>query len=338
MEFPESLEEAAELHRKVVEFTSRYSIALNPINYAVWYLYASGRFPKLNEELDETLTNRGACTHEKSLELYRNYYTEDGDGASSKASEAIQSILAELVESIRRITGANAEFEHALGDALRDVSGSPGSIGEIAQSLVKITQDTLKNQSQFQDTLQHASAEVDQLRADLAESQLLAMSDPLTGVFNRRAFDIKFEECLSRSSHDSLIALLVIDIDHFKKFNDTYGHSIGDRVLQAVAKILREQAPENAVVARYGGEEFVVLVRDAERQAVQKLAEGFQQTLGRLRLKQKQTGRTIDQITMSIGVALTDVEDEPESFFDRADSALYQAKDAGRNCVIFAEN
>lgn len=337
MDFPEDIDVASELHQQVVELTARYKIPLNPVNYTIWYLYASQRIPDLNKELDDTIATRGTCTPEKSLELYRSYYFDDISNAGNQASEGVQSILAEVVSSMRELAGSNQQFGDALNGALDKFDGPPESVGDLVRSLAEVTQETLSRNEHFQDTLEHASSEVQQLREDLEKSQRQAMSDPLTGVFNRRAFDIKLEETLSRTRPGVPITLMVIDIDHFKKFNDTYGHSIGDKVLQGVGRILDENAPEGSVIARYGGEEFVALLVGMEPDDARQLAETYQNTLRRLRLRQKQTGRIIDTITISIGVAVTEADDDdPESFFDLADSALYQAKEAGRNRVVFA--
>ncbi len=337
MDFEENQEQAAKLLVQVRELADKHNIPLHPVNYTVLYLYASGRLPELNKDLDQVLADRDTLTPEKSLELYRTYYFDDIMEASNKASMGVQSILDEVINGIREMAGSNRQFGEALESALGTFESKPDSIADLVKSLAQVTQSSISRNEHFQNTLESASSEVQQLRADLEKSQRQAMSDPLTGLLNRRAFDVRLEDMLSRGRAGVPIALMVIDIDHFKKFNDTYGHSVGDRVLQAVAKILRDNTAAEGTVARYGGEEFVVLLNDCDKSRVEKISGEYQHVLSRLRLKQKQTGRTIDQITMSIGVAIADVEDEPDAFFDRADAALYQAKAAGRNRVVFAE-
>ncbi len=163
----------------------------------------------------------------------------------------------------------------------------------------------------------------------------LAQKDPLTGICNRAALDEMMQRELSHARRqDSSYALLILDIDHFKRINDKYGHIIGDCALKAVANMIGSCKRDGDLLFRYGGEEFVVLMRDTDLDGSYLLAE-------RIRAVIEATpctcsGADLD-IRVSIGVSVLQKDDSPVSLFARADQALYSAKRSGRNRVCAAE-
>ena len=187
-------------------------------------------------------------------------------------------------------------------------------------------------QEQFLYRLQAAQAEIQNLRNQLERAQLAATLDGLTQVFNRHSFSRLLEQALANDPRG--IALIIMDIDYFKQFNDQFGHPLGDRVLQHVGQMLRETLPPRAMAARYGGEEFCVVMRDCHdlQQAMQH-AELLRQKIQALRVKVRSTDKVLDTITASFGVALAAPDDNLESLLTRADDALYQAKRGGRNQI-----
>jgi diguanylate cyclase (GGDEF)-like protein len=163
----------------------------------------------------------------------------------------------------------------------------------------------------------------------------LAQHDALTGVKNRRVFDEQLEQLWQRAAdQERVIAVLLVDVDHFKAYNDRYGHQAGDRALRHVAQVLQAffTRPQD-LLARYGGEEFAVLLYDVEIAAVEKLAERMRKAVAGLRLEHRDS--RVELVTISIGVGV--VEPSPErrarGALQLADEALYQAKTRGRNRV-----
>ena len=155
----------------------------------------------------------------------------------------------------------------------------------------------------------------------------LASTDSLTGLSNRRCFDTDVDERQRRG--DGPTAMLMIDVDHFKSFNDTHGHSVGDDVLRRVSDAIRAQIRRNDVAYRYGGEEFAVLLPDAGEDVAAAVAERIRLATAAAELPVR--GR----VTVSVGVA-TGPSDTIGNTIDEADAALYRAKDAGRNRVAIA--
>ncbi|MBR9805100.1 GGDEF domain-containing protein, partial [bacterium] len=182
----------------------------------------------------------------------------------------------------------------------------------------------------FQTQLQSAENEIAELRKQLLSTVADANIDPLTKIANRRVFDRDLIQRFQKEDADT--TLVLVDLDHFKQLNDTYGHLMGDKVLQAVGKVLQTLCPEGSLPVRYGGEEFALLV-DGDLQSGCHLAETIRQALSKVSISRKNSGDVIENITASFGVAQRVSEEYPEELIERADQALYSAKENGRNQV-----
>ena len=167
-----------------------------------------------------------------------------------------------------------------------------------------------------------------------AKSQTLeqaALTDALTGIQNRRYFDDALKEYLIEFRRiEKPIGLMILDLDHFKQINDTYGHHVGDEVLKAVGKCLKDLTRYHDVVARLGGEEFAIIVPNIDGELLQKLAERVRRAISALPIT---SGNIRLTITTSVGLAIWDRRETAEQFVERADKMLYEAKRQGRNRV-----
>ena len=182
-------------------------------------------------------------------------------------------------------------------------------------------------------------------RANLLETSnekltRLSMQDPLTNLANRRWTEMAFAKDYAKSSTEApgYTALVLLDLDHFKDFNDRYGHDAGDKCLQATAEVLRHAAEAHSgLAARFGGEEFVVLIRAIDSGEVQELAEALRVGIERIEIKLDSSSESVT-CTTSIGAAIHRGSDAPvlSSLLKRADTALYRAKEEGRNRVRMA--
>ena len=160
------------------------------------------------------------------------------------------------------------------------------------------------------------------------------MLDFLTGVPNRKAFDEKLAVCIDEAiSNNEDLCLLVIDIDHFKKFNDKYGHIIGDEVLKIVARNVKEIVRGRDFLARFGGEEFVVILSQTPLSGAKTVAENIRNFFNQTKLKVVSTSKDLGKVTVSIGAAIYRYDEPIKEFIDRSDQALYFAKNTGRNRV-----
>jgi diguanylate cyclase len=179
------------------------------------------------------------------------------------------------------------------------------------------------------------SRELDMIRESLSQSEARARTDTLTGLPNRRALEEFFRTAQSEAMEQGQpLSAFLIDIDHFKRFNDNFGHGVGDQVLRLVAKALHERVREHDLAARYGGEEMIAVLPGADLAACTVVAERIRGALADCKITRRSTGEELPGITVSIGVGQFQFGESMEDMIDRCDRALYQAKKRGRNIVV----
>lgn len=189
----------------------------------------------------------------------------------------------------------------------------------------------IRHQVRQEDTLQALTQDLSK-RSETLEHE--ALTDALTGMHNRRYFDDAVAEYLDQFRRiDKPLGLMILDLDHFKNVNDTYGHDVGDEVLRQVARCLQEFTRYHDVVARLGGEEFAVVAPNMNKESLFKLADRIRNAISSLNIR---TGNVHLRVTMSIGLAIWDHRETAEDLYKRADMQLYQAKRTGRNRVCAA--
>jgi diguanylate cyclase len=234
-------------------------------------------------------------------------------------------------------------YEYASGNnlALNAAIDSIVAQGEVLDdsAISALYHEHIAGSSALPDGLSESHREIEKLQAEILRAREDALTDGLTGLLNRRGFELKFQDGLIAHSHNTGPApsLLIADVDYFKKINDSYGHAFGDRVICAVAKILRDNVKGRDIAARYGGEEFIVLLPDTPLQGAHFLAEKIRTTVATSRFLRMDDTETDASVTISIGVARHRCGESPISFLERADVALYASKANGRNRVTVAE-
>ena len=176
---------------------------------------------------------------------------------------------------------------------------------------------------------------MDKIRNSLKEAEARSNTDALTGLANRRSLDEFLRSAqIAAMEKGRPLSVFLIDIDHFKKFNDTFGHQVGDQVLRLVAKVLQESVRNQDLAARYGGEELFAVLPGADLSACAEVAERIRLRIADARLTRRNTGQEISSVTVSIGVAQFRLAETAEALIERCDRALYQAKRSGRNRTI----
>ncbi len=329
--YPEDTQEAAALLKQAVPLMMRHSIPTNPVHYALWYTYCRGQEPELNHQLDRLVLEEGGFPAESATKLFRDFIIrdelEEARAGQQQAIDLVDDMERDVSHSVKVNLNFQASLEHCI-EMLDEPIALPGILSELQQS-TQLIQD---QQALFLGQLRAAQNEITSLRAKLERVQLAATVDSLTQVFNRNTFTRLLEQALSKGPDG--VALVMLDIDHFKQFNDQYGHPLGDRVLQHVGQLLRNALPPHGVAARYGGEEFcVILQRCADIDSVYAFAEQLRLKIRTLRIKTRSTDELLDTVTASFGVAFAESDDSVESLITRADDALYRAKRNGRNQV-----
>jgi diguanylate cyclase len=184
--------------------------------------------------------------------------------------------------------------------------------------------------------LRGSSAEVAKLRGQLRGAVQDALTDSLTGLANRRSFDLELAAVVARTGRSSLAHLVIADIDHFKRVNDTQGHDIGDEVLRIVGEVLLANVRRDSLVARLGGDEFGLLLSRASPRYTARIATRLCELLASRPLVVRGHPEVIERITLSIGVAAWHAGESSANWYARADAALYEAKRRGRNRISIA--
>jgi diguanylate cyclase len=314
-------------------------LAPTPTNYSVWHSHISGENPGLSRTIQELVARAIPITDEMLSEFWRRFCAPTMDpSVVTEAGERLGRVMASIAESISGAGAATSGFTDALarfGDEIVAAVRMPDMAGvmrEATRRMLVETKRMVEGARGLDGDLRGASRELQALRNDLEEARRQAMSDPLTSVANRKAFDERLaKEMAVASEGGSDLALLLLDIDHFKRFNDSFGHVIGDEALKLVAQTLVAGVKGRDMVARYGGEEFAVILPATSLAHALGLANGLGAAVKGRRMLLKSTGRDLGRITVSLGVARYRPGESASELVQRADAALYAAKSRGRD-------
>jgi diguanylate cyclase len=310
-----------------------------PRDYEIWYNYATGHIPALNQAIDATLACKGNLDPAEVDAIHETYFsparlTDRIDSVGSKVAAEIDRVMT----VIDHAASANTACTERLNDVNGTLSGrdaAPEQLRAIVASLLGITRDFARAKQTVELQLTASRQKIQELQDDLEAVRHESLTDPLTTLANRKCFDHALADAIATSATTgSQLSLLMIDIDHFKSFNDTFGHLTGDQVLRLVALCLKQNVKGQDLAARYGGEEFaVVLPRTGSREA-QRVADHVRRAVMGKELMKRSTGESLGRITVSIGVASWRFGDSSQSLIERADDCLYAAKRSGRNRAI----
>jgi diguanylate cyclase len=312
-------------------------VVATPDNFELFYAYASGENPAITQVMGAVLNSKQPVTPElladmrlRCLSGARAAVTMETMGDNMSA--LIDDVLGKLESSARQ----TADYKQALSAATGELGSdrSPADVRQLVEGLIAATRAMEQRAKSLEGELQASSQQVSELRDKLADVRKESMTDPLTNIANRKAFDDAVEAGRRGADDGEEVSLLMCDIDHFKKFNDTWGHQTGDQVLRLVASCLAENVKGRDTAARYGGEEFAVLLRGSTLDAATKVADQIRGNVETKKLVKKSTGDVLGTITISIGVAHFAPGETVEAVIRRADACLYGAKHSGRNLVI----
>jgi diguanylate cyclase len=337
MRYKESREQSAELLRMVLPLMARHTAGFHPLSYAVWYEYVSGLNQSLRSAVDARLKEVSALT-DRDMEILHEKHVAMRDLDSTGR---VRNEIARLVKHVEGVaTEAGQEVSQygeeldGYRERLREDSDKE-SVAEVVESLIDETTRVRVKTEIYHEHLKKSSEEVERLRGELELVQGLALTDPLTGLLNRRGFEHQRQRLCGTSAAG--FTILVIDIDHFKAINDAHGHLLGDKVIVAVANVLRSCVGERGPIARMGGEEFTVLLSHTSSAGGVELAERIRASVEQGKIRRADTEEMIGNVTVSLGIASCGEKEPFDSMLARADSALYQSKTGGRNRLTVAE-
>ncbi len=249
----------------------------------------------------------------------------------------VKSMVLEVAETIKSVVSNSSGFESNISKCVENLENADSiqDIMKLKESFVGEMKKVRENSRTLQDELEEHRKTSMLLAKKLEQSEAQALVDPLTNVLNRSAYNMKVGQMIHEfKRYKEEWALLILDIDHFKKFNDNYGHQLGDQVLKSVAGTVRNSIRVSDQIFRYGGEEFVVLLSRVNAEITSQLAEKICREVERDYFVHDDNKL---KVTISIGAAVITADDTEQSLFERADKAMYQAKHTGRNRVVMDE-
>lgn len=334
----DTFDKAAEFARSALALMEKRGIAASPDNFTIWYRYYAGRDPKMNRSLDKLLEGDAAISEERFTDIHREFIA--GEDQSAAVHDSATEIKQELNEVLKRLGAAGddaAQYGRTLDTFTEQLSNAEDgeAFGAILSDIVTATRVMERQNDDLEQQLDSSSTEISRLREDLEDVRREAITDAMTGIFNRRLFDIRLrEEAVIAQGKSQNLSLLLIDIDKFKNFNDTFGHLIGDLILKLLANMLTDTIKGRDTAARYGGEEFAVILPETSLQNAVKVAEAIRTRIREKELKNRATGENMGRVTVSIGVGCYLLGEDLPELIGRADAALYAAKHAGRDRVI----
>ncbi|MEO5805710.1 diguanylate cyclase [Devosia sp.] len=320
------------------DLLKRSGIPAYPQFYELLYTYATGVNPTLNTRMNAIFRTGQSPTVDLAETLY-NEFLKAGDANEriSNVSERMNARIEAVHDAIdSAMTTANSysgSLQAATGDLEREITVA--DMRAMAQRLLAETRRMQETNANLEQQLEASRDDIAALQRDLNDVRRESMLDPLTKISNRKSFEEGIGKAvMEANTAGTALCVLMVDIDHFKRFNDTYGHQTGDQVLRLVAMTLKSNIKGKDIAARYGGEEFVAVLPQTDIEGAVIVAENIRKAIQAKELLKRSTNEKLGRITASFGVALFHPGDTTNSLIERADRCLYAAKHAGRNRVI----
>lgn len=313
-------------------------VAPVPVNYAVWYGYYEKGNSFLVAAIDEALAQGAPITDDLIERLYEDHI---GFTAQSQvlveANQQIREAIGNLRAVLRDAGHDNDEYAAALAEFSDQLEGATGiqQLRRAVQAIARQTQRMVEHHQSLGQRLASTTEQMAGMHRDIQDARRQALTDGLTGIYNRRGFDEELVTAARSAGVSGLpLSLIMIDIDHFKRFNDAFGHQVGDEVLRLVARVINGSVVQAHTTARYGGEEFAVILPETGLGAAEQVAECIRNKMAKRRIIKRSSGTNLGSVTVSAGAAELRAGEASDGLLERADAALYRAKQQGRNRVV----
>lgn len=337
MNYSEDKARAGEFLRLALNYMVKYNLPANPVNYTVWYEYVSGKNLRLKTAMDQVVKS-GKRINSSHVEAFYKKFITDGDRiVISRLLTKINLMLRDITRHVMETEGDLAGHGSNLGELAEKINEVHDFEGmrEIVDRMLSETRALIRSGSRLQTRMKVSSEDLKQLHKELDKAQQEAQTDALTGLINRRGLEKVMElERIRAKQNRTAFSIILLDLDHFKRVNDAWGHLVGDSLLRGITAILRAVLRRNDVAARYGGEEFLVLLPETNMDGAVAVARKIRKALNSKEWKIKESGESMGLITASMGIAVYEMNEPEETLIKRADDALYLAKNTGRNKVV----
>jgi len=331
---------AYEWARKAMDAMEANNVWPTAINFELWLHYVAAKDSEVAAQIEQIIRSGERFTEQIGDAIAVNHLPSAK--LNGEILDAGKSLSAELdtvsraIESARETSEAYGQQLATATEALdeQDSDAVRSMVDTLSAATLKVREENQALESQLADT----TDELSRLREHLEQVRREAMTDALTLLFNRKAFDEALEKaCTEAARGGSVVTLAVIDIDHFKVFNDTWGHQTGDQVIRYVASVIARLAEGTRVAARYGGEEFAIIFPGEDREVAMTVVEKAREEISTRILKRRSTNEELGTVTISTGIAEAVRGEQPVMLIERADGALYAAKRNGRNRTAVAD-
>jgi diguanylate cyclase len=337
-EEPSHHQRANRAARAALDLIRKWQLPAIPHFFEFCFVYVSGDNPSLTQAVGEALKDKGALDKGSVNALYARFvsapdiYQRINTAGISLSNEISE--VAEAIDAAVQATNSHSSDIDGAQNALLSI-GQPTGIQSVATELAQSILNFRTINLELENRLVSSGREINDLQQNLKAIWREAQTDALTGLTNRKTFDLMIDKHFTsfKRTNDPL-SFMMCDIDYFKRFNDDWGHLVGDQVLRLVGDALRTSFKGKDVVARYGGEEFAIVLPETPLNAACGIAEQIRRTIMAKLVRNKATGTEMGHVTLSIGVAGAAPSDSAESLIARADECLYEAKNSGRNRVV----
>jgi diguanylate cyclase len=323
--------------RRALDELAGLGASPSPVNIELWSAYLSGDLLELTAAIDDLKSRSVNISDAVLASLHEDHLKTAGPEKQILAmSDSIGAQLEHVTNALAVAENNTAQYGAALDGASTALAtpGSESSMRKLVASLVEATNNMRERTRDLETRLAVTSNEVSTLRRNLMQVREEALTDPLTGVANRKRFDEVLEAARKNAiDTGSPLCLILCDIDHFKQVNDNWGHHTGDQIIRFIAAALTSAANEGQLVARYGGEEFAIVAPYTSLEDSLQVAERARASIESKVLRRKSTNENLGKVTASFGVALFEPDEPRWRLVERADTALYESKNAGRNRV-----
>ena len=327
-----------DLLERITEFVMKHDLNVTGLNLATIGTALSGANTALAKAFVAREISRQPID-QRWLDSVVRLDPESGDRRNELEDlmDRMELSLSRFAQTARDAVDTTSEHRGALGQEIEALAQiQPGGSPSVElERMLELSRTMFDRVCEVENAMARSQAESDQLRASLAEARTEADIDHLTDLPNRRAFERRLASMAEQAvAKDARLCVAILDVDHFKAVNDTHGHEAGDRVLQAVAALLKRHSSDRCFIARHGGEEFVLLFYGFDKDAAWRKLDGMRRQQAGKQLINRETNKSFGRITFSGGLVEVEDMDDAQQALARADAALYEAKAAGRDRII----
>jgi diguanylate cyclase len=335
--------EAYGLARAAVDGMEKHKLWPTPLNFELWLHFVGNPEGELSQAIRQLLHDGDPITDAVAEGLAAQFLpkarlNEEIRDAGDKLNQQLENISA-VIKTAQKSTDAYGKALAGATEELSDDAVEAPVVQRLVQNLANATRKVQRENATLEKRLNASTQEVAQLREHLEQVRREAMTDALTTLANRKALDDGLARaCAEAEATGKPMCMAVIDIDHFKRFNDTWGHQTGDQVIRYVASVMARVGDPPRLAARYGGEEFALLFPREEMAAIARELDIVREEIGSRTLKRRSTNEDLGAVTVSIGIAQYQKGEGAAGLLERADAALYASKRGGRDRVSCADS